>query len=155
MFFLFNFGCQREVEADPAAPDFSLSDLSGRMTSLEQHRGSVVLLDFWATWCPPCRMSIPEIIKLHEKFGGKGLVIFGISMDDPRMVNDEQLRVFKEKAGINYSVLRVNRQILQDYFGDEQISIPTMFVIDRDGMIRDKLVGFRPGALEKSVSGIL
>ena len=155
MFFLFNFGCQREVEADPAAPDFSLSDLSGRMTSLEQHRGSVILLDFWATWCPPCRMSIPEIIKLHEKFGGKGLVIFGISMDDPRMVNDEQLRVFKEKAGINYSVLRVNRQILQDYFGDEQISIPTMFVIDRDGMIRDKLVGFRPGALEKSVSGIL
>jgi peroxiredoxin len=100
-------------------------------------------------------MSIPEIIQLHEKFGRKGLVIFGISMDDPRMVTDEQLRVFKEKAGINYSVLRVNRQILQDYFGDEQISIPTMFVIDRDGMIRDKLVGFRPGALEKSVNEIL
>ena len=155
VFFLFNFGCQKEVEADPAAPDFSLSDLSGRMTSLEQHRGSVVLLDFWATWCPPCRMSIPEIIQLHEKFGRKGLVIFGISMDDPRMVTDEQLRVFKEKAGITYSVLRVNRQILQDYFGDEQISIPTMFVIDRDGMIRDKLVGFRPGALEKSVNEIL
>ncbi len=155
VFFLFNFGCQKEVEADLTAPDFSLSDLSGHMASLEQHRGSVVLLDFWATWCPPCRMSIPEIIKLQEKFREKGLVIFGISMDDPQMVTDEQLRVFKEKVGINYSVLRVNRQVLQNYFGDEQISIPTMFVIDRDGKIRDKLVGFRPGALEKSVSEIL
>jgi len=155
VFFLFNFGCQKEVEADPAAPGFSLSDLSGNMASLEQHRGSVVLLDFWATWCPPCRMSIPEMVKLHEKFGEMGLVIFGISMDDPQMVTDEQLRVFKEKVGINYSVLRVNRQVLQDYFGNEQISIPTMFVIDRDGKIRDKLVGFRPGALEKSVSEIL
>ena len=155
VFFLFNFGCNKEVEADPAAPDFSLSNLSGHMTSLEQHRGSVVLLDFWATWCPPCRMSIPEMVKLHEKFGEMGLVIFGISMDDPQMVTDEQLRVFKEKAGINYSILRVNRQMLRDYFGDEQISIPTMFVIDRDGKIRDKLVGFRPGALEKSVSEFL
>ena len=155
VFILFNFGCQKEVEADPAAPDFSLSDLSGQMASLEQYRGSVVLLDFWATWCPPCRMSIPEIIKLQEKFGEKGLVILGISMDDPQMVTDEQLRVFKEKVGINYSVLRVNRQVLQDYFGNEQISIPTMFVIDRDGKIREKLVGFRPGALEKSVSEIL
>jgi len=155
VFFLFNFGCQKEVEADLTAPDFSLSDLSGHMASLEQHRGSVVLLDFWATWCPPCRMSIPEMIKLQEKFREKGLVIFGISMDDPQMVTDEQLRFFKEKVGINYSVLRVNRQVLQNYFGDEQISIPTMFVIDRDGKIRDKLVGFRPGALEKSVSEIL
>ena len=155
VFFLFNFGCQKEVEADSAAPDFSLSDLSGQMASLEQHRGSVILLDFWATWCPPCRMSIPEMVKLQEKFGEKGLVIIGISMDDPQMVTDEQLRVFKEKVGINYSVLRVNKQVLQDYFGNEQISIPTMFVIDRDGKIREKLVGFRPGALEKSVSEIL
>jgi len=154
-FLFFNFGCQKEVEADPAAPDFSLSDLSGHMASLEQHRGSVVLLDFWATWCPPCRMSIPEMIKLQGKFGEKGLVIFGISMDDPQKVTDEQLRVFKEKVGINYSVLRANRQVLQDYFGNEQISIPTMFVIDRDGKIKAKLVGFRPGALEESVSEIL
>jgi peroxiredoxin len=100
-------------------------------------------------------MSIPEMVKLHEKFAEKGLVIFGISMDDPQMVTDEQLRVFKEKAGISYNVLRVNRQVMQDYFGDEQIAIPTMFVIDRDGKIRDKLVGFIPGALEKSVSEIL
>jgi peroxiredoxin len=100
-------------------------------------------------------MSIPEMIKLQEKFGENGLVILGISMDNPLTVTDEKLRVFKKQVGINYSLLRVNKKVLQDYFGDESISIPTMFVIDRLGRIRDKLVGFRPGALEKSVSEIL
>ena len=154
-FLFFNFGCKKQVEADPPAPNFSLLDISGRLMSLEQHRGNVVLLDFWATWCPPCRMSIPEMIKLQEKFGENGLVILGISMDNPLTVTDEKLRVFKKQVGINYSLLRVNKKVLQDYFGDESISIPTMFVIDRLGRIRDKLVGFRPGALEKSVSEIL
>ena len=155
VFFLFVVGCQKDVEADLTAPDFSLSDLSGNMTSLGQHRGSVVLLDFWATWCPPCRMSIPEMIKLQERFREQGFVILGISMDDPRMVTDEQLRAFGKQLGINYILLRVNRQVLQDYFGNESISIPTMFIIDRNGKIRDKLVGFRPGVIEKSVSRIL
>ena len=153
--FLFTIGCQKEVEADPTAPDFLLSDLSGHTTSLERHRGSVVLLDFWATWCPPCRISIPEMVKVQKKFREKGLVILGISMDDPRMVTDEQLRAFKKQVGINYRLLRANRQVLQDYFGNESISIPTMFIIDREGKIRNKLVGFIPGALEKSVSKIL
>ena len=154
-FFVFTIGCQKEVEADLTAPDFSLSDLSGNTTSLEQHRGSVVLLDFWATWCPPCRISIPEMVKVQKKFREKGLVILGISMDDPRMVTDEQLRTFGKQLGINYRLLRANSQVLQDYFGNESISIPTMFIIDREGKIRNKLVGFIPGALEKSVSKIL
>jgi peroxiredoxin len=153
--FLFIVGCQRDVEAELTAPDFSLSDLSGHMTSLGQHRGSVVLVDFWATWCPPCRMSIPEMIKLQEKFREQGLVILGISMDDPRLVTNEQLRTFRKQLGINYTLLRANRQVLQDYFGDESISIPTMFIIDREGKIRSKLVGFRPGVIEKSVGKIL
>ena len=155
VFFVFIIGCQKEVEADLTAPDFSLSDLSGNAISLEQHRGSVVLLDFWATWCPPCRISIPEMVKVQKKFREKGLVILGISMDDPRMVTDEQLGAFKKQVGINYSILRANRQVLQDYFGNESISIPTLFIIDRKGKIRDKLVGFIPGAVEKSVRKIL
>jgi cytochrome c biogenesis protein CcmG/thiol:disulfide interchange protein DsbE len=147
--FLFNFGCQKEVGAGSTAPNFSLSDLSGRVTSLLQHRGSVVFLDFWATWCPPCRMSIPELINVQEKFRNKGLVVLGVSMDDPRMVNDKELLNFKQKVHINYTILRVNQKILQDYFGDELISLPTMFIIDADGKIRDRVVGFIPGAYEK------
>jgi peroxiredoxin len=155
LLFLFNSGCQREVGADSPAPDFSLSDLSGRLTSLEQHRGRVVLLDFWATWCPPCRMSIPELIEVQEKFTEKGLVILGISMDDPQMISDDHLRTFKKQVGINYPILRVNEKVLKDYFLDERISIPTMFVIDPKGKIRDKLVGYVPGAYEKSARKLL
>jgi peroxiredoxin len=151
----FPVGCQKEVGAGAPAPAFSLSDLSGRPTSLEQHRGRVVLLDFWATWCPPCRVSIPELIEIQNKFAEKGLVILGISMDDPQMVSDDLLRAFKKQAGINYPILRVNEKVLKDYFLDERISIPTMFVIDAKGRITDKLVGFNPGAYEKSVRKLL
>jgi peroxiredoxin len=153
--FFLNFGCQKEVGAGSLAPDFSLPDLSGRLTSLAQHRGRVVLLDFWATWCPPCRMSIPELIKVQKKFGERGLVILGLSMDDPQMITDDHLRSFKKQVGINYPILRVNEEVLKNYFVEEGISIPTMFVIDAEGKIRDKLVGYVPGAYEKSAGKLL
>ena len=153
--FLFNFGCCNEAGAGSMAPEFSLPDLSGRMISLEEHRGSVVILDFWATWCPPCRMSIPELVKLQEKYGETGLVILGLSMDNPRQVTDEKLQAFKEKNNINYIILRVNEKVIKDYFKTTSVSIPTMFVIDREGKIRDKLVGFKPNAVEKSLNEVI
>jgi cytochrome c biogenesis protein CcmG/thiol:disulfide interchange protein DsbE len=154
-FFLFSLGCREKVSAGPTAPDFSLPDLSGNMTSLAQYRGSVVLLDFWATWCPPCKMSIPELVKLQKKYREKGLVILGISLDDPGRASDKYLRAFKEKYSINYTILRFNRQVVLDYFGFEAPAIPTMFLIDREGKIRGKFVGFMPGALEKALEGVL
>ncbi len=152
---LFNFGCRNEVGAGSMAPEFSLPDLSGQMVSLEEYCGSVVILDFWATWCPPCRMSIPELVKLQEKYGEKGLVILGVSMDNPRQVTDEKLQTFKEKNNINYIILRVNEKVIKDYFKTTSVSIPTMFVIDREGKIRDKLVGFKPNAVEKSLNKVI
>ena len=137
------------------APEFSLPDLSGQMISLEEHRGSVVILDFWATWCPPCRMSIPELVKLQEKYGETGLVILGLSMDNPRQVTDEKLQAFKEKNNINYIILRANEKVIKNYFKTTSVSIPTMFVIDRKGKIRDKLVGFKPNAVEKSLNEVI
>lgn len=151
----FNSGCREEAGAGPAAPDFLLSDLSGKMISLDQFRGSVVILDFWATWCGPCRMSIPELVKLNAKHGDKGLVILGVSLDDPQRATDEQLRAFKEQTKINYRILRYNQKLVQDYFGTGRVSIPTMFVIDREGKISDKLVGFKAGVVEKSLNRLL
>jgi len=153
--FLFNFGCRNDVRAGSMAPEFSLSDLSGQMISLEEHHGSVVILDFWATWCPPCRMSIPELVKLQKKYGEKGLVILGVSMDNPRQVTDEKLQAFKEKNNINYIILRVTEKVIKDYFKNTSVSIPTIFVIDREGKIRDKLVGFKPNAVEKSLNEVI
>ena len=152
---LTGFGCQEKVSAGPTAPNFSLPDLYGQMTSLEQYRGSIVVLDFWASWCPPCKLSIPELVKLQEKYKEKGLVILGISLDDPERASDEYLRAFKEKYRINYAILRYDRQVLIDYFAFETPAIPTIFLIDREGKIRDKFVGFIPGALEKALNVVL
>jgi peroxiredoxin len=138
-----------------SAPNFSLSDLSGRVISLKQYRGNVVILDFWATWCVPCRVSIPELGKLHEKYRDRGLVVLGISLDDHEQFPDEYLRAFRDKFGINYKILRYNLSVIKDYFGGGNIAIPTMFLIDRKGKIREKIVGFRPDVLNKSLIDLL
>ena len=137
------------------APDFSLSDLSGNITSLAKHRGRVVLLDFWATWCPPCRGAIPELVKLQKKYRDKGLVILGISMDDPRRLSDKDLRAFGERFKINYAILRCNAKVVEDYFERQAPALPTLIVIDRKGKIRDKQVGFNLVALQKSLEKFL
>jgi peroxiredoxin len=156
-FFLFIVivGCQKEVEAGPTAPDFSLKDLSGQTVTLEQYRGKVVLLDFWATWCPPCRMTIPMLIKLQDKYRDDGLVILGISIDDPQQITDKDLRYFIKMNKINYPVLRYNQKVMKDYFEGERVSIPTMFVVDRNGKIRDMIVGYAPDPLKKSLAAVM
>lgn len=148
-------GCQKEVEAGPTAPDFSLKDLSGQTVTLEQYRGKVVLLDFWATWCPPCRMTIPMLIKLQDKYRDDGLVILGISIDDPQQITDKDLRYFIKMNKINYPVLRYNQKVMKDYFEGERVSIPTMFVVDRNGKIRDMIVGYAPDPLKKSLAAVM
>lgn len=154
-FFLLNFGCQEEVGAGPLAPDFTLKDLSGNMRTLSRYRGQVVIVDFWATWCPPCRMFIPELVKLQEKYRDKGLIILAISIDDPQRASDKYVQAFSKKFKINYTILRYNYKAIQDYFGNTSPSVPTIFVIDKEGKIRDKVVGYRPGVLEKSLVGLL
>ncbi len=153
--FIFSTGCEKEVGAGPVAPDFLLSTISGEAVSLDAYEGYVVLLDFWATWCPPCRMSIPELIKLQQKYKDDGFVVLGISMDDPNQVTDQDLSTFEKMARINYPILRYNQKVVADYFSDGRISLPTMFVIDREGKIREKIVGFNHHALKDSLENLL
>lgn len=143
-----------KVLAGPA-PNFTLEDISGKPISLSDVKGKVVIVDFWATWCGPCLMSIPELVDLQDKYKTKGLVVVGISVDDDN-VSKGELIAFKEKMRINYPILRANDKVYVDYFGRTSgFSIPTLFVIDREGKVRDRLVGFRPGLVEKSVQGLL
>jgi len=151
----FLFGCHNEIGQGPLAPDFNLKDLGGKKITLGQYRGKVVLLDFWATWCPPCRATIPELIDLQDKYKKEGLVIMGISMDDPRRVNNEKLLAFVEKFKINYLILRYNSNLIENYFGRQAPSLPTIYVIDREGQVRDKIVGHNPEAIRKSLQGLL
>jgi len=148
-------GCRSSADSSKTAPDFTLKDLSGNSVSLQQYRGKVVLLDFWATWCVPCRYSIPELVELQDKYRDQGLVVIGISVDSPLEVNNNYISAFKEKYKVNYTILRADQETTVKYFGNRNYAIPTMFFINRDGMIVNKRMGFIPGAAEKSLTKIL
>lgn len=119
-----------------AAPQWSLKDLDGKVVSSVDLKGKVVVIDFWATWCPPCRDEIPGYVELQKQYGKDGLVIVGASADEagPAVVKD-----FAKKMGINYTMLMADEAVSSAFGGIE--ALPTTFLIDRNGQIRDRKVG--------------
>ena len=150
-------GCtsKEKVKAAGDAPDFTLKSVTGEKISLKEFRGDVVLVDFWATWCGPCRISIPELVEIQNKYGEKGLSILGISLDDSEATDDAQLQRFMEKYRMNYHVMRGGKDIMMAYFGTLNAPIPTMFVVNRDGKIVERISGFAPGKVEKIIQRLL
>lgn len=122
-----------------AAPDFTLYTLSGDEVKLSDYLGKVVILDFWATWCPPCRKAIPDLISIQNEYKDD-LVVIGISFDQTATQND--LVPFIESYGINYPVVLGNIEV-SDAYGNIQ-AIPTSFIIDQEGKIINKHVGLVP-----------
>jgi len=120
-----------------------LNDLDGDPISLSDYRGKVVVIDFWATWCPPCRKGIPDFVELQEKYGDDNFVILGVNLDQgaPDKVLP-MVRGFAEDYNINYPVLMHDMGIVSAYGGIQ--SIPTTFVVDREGKVRQGVVGYRP-----------
>ena len=121
------------------APDFSLYTLDGTQIKLSDYKGKAVILDFWATWCPPCRRGIPDLISMKDEFKDE-LVIIGISLDQPATQKD--LPAFIENYGINYPVVIGTMEVVTAY-GNIQ-AIPTSFIIDKNGNIVNKHVGLVP-----------
>jgi peroxiredoxin len=137
--------------AGNAAPSFTLQDLSGKQVSLSDFRGKVVVLDFWATWCPPCVMEIPHFIELYEQYEAQGFAMVGISLDRDGI---GVVEAFASKYKINYPILMNDGRADKDYGGIT--SIPTTFVIDRAGNIRQKYVGYREKAVfEADIKALL
>lgn len=119
------------------APEFLLEDIRGMEMKLSDFKGRVVILDFWATWCPPCREEIPHFASLYDEYRDKGLDVIGIAMDrNPGMV----LPDFIKDNGINYPILLGNQDIYDSYGGIA--AIPTTFIIDKEGNIRKKYIGY-------------
>jgi thiol-disulfide isomerase/thioredoxin len=133
------------------APAWKRKDVDGKLVSWEQFKGKVVVVDFWATWCPPCRTEIPGYIALQKKYAADGLVIVGISVDTD---GPEVVRKYMKDVGINYQIVIADDQV-QDLFAPIQ-GYPTTFIIDRDGLIRDKKLGREPTAeYEKAILAVL
>ncbi|MDE3181529.1 MAG: TlpA family protein disulfide reductase [Acidobacteriota bacterium] len=125
----------------PMAPSFSVTGLDGQKISLDDYRGKVVILDFWATWCGPCRMEIPGFVQLQQKYGPQGFQMIGISMDD----GPAPVRQFYSDFHMNYPVAMGSQKLSELYGGI--IGLPTTFVIGRDGRIYDKI----PGAVDRGL----
>ena len=118
------------------APDFSLLTLDGQKVKLSDYHGKAVLLNFWATWCPPCKVEMPWFVDLQKQYGKDGLVILGVAMDDSE---PGTIAKFASDLGVNYTVLLGTDKVSEDY-GDVQY-LPTTFFIGRNGAIVDKLTG--------------
>ncbi len=124
------------VNVGDLPPDFTLPDLDGNNVSLSDFEGKVVVVDLWATWCPPCREEIPFLIELYDEFEGQGLVILGVGLDQGGAAD---LAPFVEQNAIDYTIVVGNRSVGEAY---QVTGIPTTFIIGRDGRIAAKHIGF-------------
>ncbi|HEX8137308.1 MAG TPA: cytochrome c biogenesis protein/redoxin [Pyrinomonadaceae bacterium] len=127
-----------------AAPDFTLAKLEGQPLRLSELKGRVVMLNFWATWCGPCRAEIPELNAMQREMRDQGLTIIGVSWDD----TVEGVREFQQEVPQEYTILMGGEEV-QSLFGGIP-SLPTTYIIDRDGRIRQKIIGARGRAVFES-----
>ncbi len=118
------------------APDFELNTLDGKRVKLSDYRGKAVLLNFWATWCSPCKVEMPWFVDMQNRYGNDGLVILGVAMDDS---DTPKIAQFASEMGVNYPVLLGTDKVSEEY--GNVLYLPTSFYIDRDGRIIGKGTG--------------
>ena len=132
------------------APDFTLPQINGPPLTLWSYRGKVVLLDFWATWCYPCREEIPHFVELQQKYAARGLQVIGVSMDD----TPDPVPAFYQQYHMNYPVVMGNARIGESYGG--LLGLPITFVLDCDGRIAAKHIGATDAAVfEREIQHLL
>ncbi len=145
-------GSACSANAKPANLDFTLKDMDGKDVKLSAYKGKVILLDFWATWCGPCKIEIPWFVEFQAKYGSQGLQTLGVSVDD----TVEKLKPYVAQLKMNYPVLQgLGHDDVQDAYGPLW-GIPVTVVISRDGRICTKHVGFSAKeSFEKEIKALL
>ncbi len=133
------------------AADFSLEDVNGVNHRLSDYRGKVVVLDFWATWCPPCKKEIPDLISLQHDDSIRGLQTLGIALDDEGI---DKIKPWVDGHALNYPTLLPDATVCKNYGGIS--SVPTTFFIDRKGRLRSASIGMRQrNVLDTIVNSLL
>ena len=145
-------GCKSKDKegATAAAPDFTLQDVSGKNVRLADLKGRVVLVEFWATWCPPCRDEIPSIERLHTQYGAKGLTVLAVALDEGAW---DEVKAFIAEQKITYTVLKGTEDVSAKYMVR---LIPATFLIDKQGLIKKQyLGGGSDESLEQEIKALL
>jgi thiol-disulfide isomerase/thioredoxin len=142
---------QKDLRAGTPAPDWQLAGLNGKTVKFSDFRGKVVILDFWATWCAPCRIEIPQFIELQKQYGDSGLAVIGVSLDEQ---GPEVVKKFVKQFGVNYPVVMGNQKVVEAYGGI--VAVPTAFVIDRQGRLVSQHLGYNDKAtFETEIQSLL
>jgi len=128
-----------EADERSKAPDFNLEDFNGKHKSLSEFKGKVVLLNFWAMWCPPCRVELPELSEIYTRYKDKGVVIIAISLDEGR---DKDVKKFLSDRKITLPVLHGTKKVVEAY--GNFLGIPTSFLIDKNGYLNKSFPGYQP-----------
>ena len=128
----------RKGDVDNMAPDFTLTNIRGEEVSLSQYRGKVVILNFWATWCPPCREEMPSMEALHQKYKDKGLVMLAVNVDENGAA---AVKKFLQKTPYSFPILIDTKNVAQKSYG--VFRFPESFIIDRNGVVVEKIIGGR------------
>ena len=141
-----------DPNAKMANLNFTVKDMNGKDVTFSSFKGKVILLDFWATWCGPCKVEIPGFVDLYTRYQSRGLVVLGFSVDDPV----SKLKPYAAQLKMNYPVLVGNgRNDVQEAFGPNW-GLPTSYLIGRDGRICKKHTGFATKEqFEKEITGLL
>lgn len=121
----------------PSAPDFTITDLSGKDLSLSDFEGKVIFINIWATWCSPCRAEIPGFVDVYEDYKDKGMQVIGISVDD---FGTDKVRDFVKKYEVTYPVAMYTRDFIMAY--EPGRAIPETIIIDKNGLIRHRHIGY-------------
>ena len=126
------------IQLNGQAPDFALQTLDGKTLHLSDFRGKVVVLNFWATWCEPCKIEMPWFVELQKQYGPSGLQFLGVAMDD---ASPREIASFAHDMGVNYPIL-LGKEAVGDAYGGVQF-LPETFYIDRHGKLVDRAFGLK------------
>ncbi|MCM8768663.1 MAG: TlpA family protein disulfide reductase [Candidatus Omnitrophica bacterium] len=138
------------LAVDGAAPDFSLKSLTGKTVKLSDYKGKVVVLNFWASWCPPCRREIPDFVKVHQAYRGEGVEFIGIAIDE----KIEDIKKIVEQNRVEYPIVLGDEKVQSLYGGIN--AVPTTFFVNQEGrIIRKKIGAMNQEELEEIIKSLL